>query len=61
MHWSFAAVISLTFPLIAERSGANAFAFYAVCMIGQLVWVAIKMPETKGVPLETIQRQLGID
>lgn len=61
VHWSFAAVISLTFPLIAERSGANAFAFYAVCMIGQLAWVALKMPETKGIPLETIQQQLGID
>lgn len=61
IHWSFAAVISLTFPLIAERSGANVFAFYAICMFGQLLWVAIKMPETKGIPLETIQRQLGIE
>lgn len=61
VHWTFAAVISLTFPLIAERSGASAFAFYAVCMVGQLLWVAIRMPETKGIPLETIQRQLGID
>jgi SP family xylose:H+ symportor-like MFS transporter len=60
VHWTFAAVISLTFPLIAERSGGNAFAFYAACMIGQLLWVAIIMPETKGVPLETIQQQLGI-
>ena len=58
---AFAAVISLSFPLIAEQSGANAFAFYAVCMIGQLLWVIFKMPETKGVPLETIQKQLGID
>ena len=60
VHWTFAAVISLTFPLIAERSGANAFAFYALCMVGQLIWVIVKMPETKGIPLETIQKQLGI-
>jgi MFS family permease len=61
VHWTFAAAISLTFPLIAEQSGANAFAFYAVCMIGQLLWVLLKMPETKGIPLETIQKRLGID
>jgi hypothetical protein len=29
-------------------------------MILQLLWVKIMMPETKGVPLEDMQRQLGI-
>lgn len=59
-HWVFAAAISWTFPLIAERSGGHIFAFYAVCMIGQLAWVLLVMPETKGVPLEHIQQKLGI-
>lgn len=60
-HWIFAAIISQTFPLIAEKSGGHIFAFYALCMVGQLLWVLIVMPETKGVPLEKIQEQLGIE
>ena len=60
-HWIMAALISWTFPMIAEISGGNTFAFYALCMVGQLVWVIIIMPETKGISLEQIQRELGID
>ena len=59
-HWVMAAAISWTFPMIAEASGGNAFAFYAVMMVLQLVWVLRVMPETKGVPLEDIQKRLGI-
>jgi len=59
-HWSMAAAISWTFPMISAASGWMAFAFYAACMVGQLVWVLTAMPETKGVSLEKIQRQLGI-
>ena len=33
---------------------------YAVCMVGQLIWVLSVMPETKGISLEKIQKQLGI-
>lgn len=60
-HWFMAAVISLTFPVIAAKSGGHAFAFYAVCMIGQLLWVILVMPETKGISLEKIQKKLGIE
>jgi len=60
-HWIFAAAISQTFPLIAEASGGHVFAFYGLCMIGQLLWVILIMPETKGVPLEEIQRKLRIE
>ena len=59
-HWVMAAVISWTFPIIAEISGGHTFAFYAVCMVGQLVWVLLVMPETKGLSLEHIQKKLGI-
>jgi SP family xylose:H+ symportor-like MFS transporter len=59
-HWVGAAAVSWTFPIIAEASGGHAFAFYAVMMVGQLVWVLRVMPETKGVPLEDIQKRLGI-
>ena len=61
VHWVMAALISWTFPVIADQlGGGNTFAFYAVMMIGQLVWVLVVMPETKGIPLEEIQRRLGI-
>jgi sugar porter (SP) family MFS transporter len=60
-HWIFAAAISQTFPIIAEKSGAHVFAFYAACMVGQLLWVMFLMPETKGASLEDIQKRLGID
>jgi MFS family permease len=59
-HWIFAAVISLTFPLIAEASGGHVFAFYCIMMVLQLIWVLSVMPETKGVPLEEIQKKMGI-
>jgi SP family xylose:H+ symportor-like MFS transporter len=60
-HWIAAAVISWTFPLIAEVSGGYTFAFYGVCMVGQLIWVLFVMPETKGITLEGIQKKMGID
>ncbi|HOX57955.1 MAG TPA: sugar porter family MFS transporter [Candidatus Paceibacterota bacterium] len=59
-HWIMAAAISWTFPIIAAKSGGHTFAFYAVCMVGQLLWVWFLMPETKGVSLEQIQKRLGI-
>ncbi len=59
-HWFMAAIISWTFPMIAEISGGHTFAFYAVCMVAQLFWVIYIMPETKGVSLEQIQKKLGI-
>ena len=55
-----AAAISWTFPIFAEASGGYTFAFYAVMMVLQLLWVLRVMPETKGVPLEDIQKRLGI-
>jgi SP family xylose:H+ symportor-like MFS transporter len=59
-HWFMAALISWTFPVIAGASGGHAFAFYAAMMVLQLLWVLKVMPETKGVPLEEIQKRLGI-
>ena len=60
-HWAMNAVISWTFPMIAAAAGWMAFGFYALCMVGQLVWVLTVMPETKGVSLERIQEELGIE
>ena len=60
-HWFMAALISWTFPIIADKSGGHAFAFYCFCMVGQLLWVLFVMPETKGITLEQIQKKLGIE
>ena len=60
-HWFWAAAVSWTFPIIAEASGALAFAFFAGMMVLQLVLVWRFLPETKGVSLEQIQRTLGIE
>ncbi|MHB8864739.1 MAG: sugar porter family MFS transporter [Pirellulaceae bacterium] len=60
-HWVMAAAISWTFPMFAEASGGHTFAFYAAMMVLQLLWVLFVMPETKGIPLEDIQKELGIE
>jgi sugar porter (SP) family MFS transporter len=60
-HWVMAAAISWTFPMIAAASGWMTFAFYALCCVGQLIWVLTTMPETKGFSLEQIQRKLAIE
>lgn len=60
-HWVMAAAISWTFPMIAEKSGGHVFAFYAGMMVLQLIWVLAVMPETKGIPLEQIQKRLGAE
>ena len=58
-HWVFAALISWTFPVIAEISGGHTFAFYSSMMVLQLIWVLKVMPETKGVALEEIQKRMS--
>ena len=59
-HWFMCALIAWTFPMLAEKTGGHVFAFYAAMMVLQLLWVIFLMPETKGIPLEEIQRKLGI-
>jgi sugar porter (SP) family MFS transporter len=61
-HWVFAAVVSWAFPGIAAvLGGGAAFALFFVCMVGQLIWVLKVMPETKNVPLEEMEANLGIE
>lgn len=57
-HWCMAALVSWTFPVIADFSGGHTFAFFTICMVGQLLWVIFIMPETKGLTLENIQKRL---
>ena len=41
---------------LAAAAGWMTFAFYAACMVGQLIWVLAVMPGTKGILLEKIQK-----
>ena len=61
-HWIFAALITTVFPAVvtAFRPG-YIFLFFCVMMVLQLVWVRTMVPETKGIPLEEIQRQLKVE
>lgn len=68
VHWVFAALITLITPLFLDSDNGLVkddpwiiFAFFAGMMTLQLIWVLTKFPETKGVSLEDIQKQLGID
>ena len=57
-HWVMAAIISWTFPILAESSelgGAYAFTLFSAMMVLQLIFVWKVLPETKGKSLEQIQ------
>jgi sugar porter (SP) family MFS transporter len=60
-HWVFAALLTTVFPLMVSRlAPGTIFLFFCGMMALQLVWVLTMVPETKGVPLEEIQRRLGL-
>lgn len=60
-HWVFAALLTTFFPaMVGAFPPGWVFLFFAAMMVVQLVWVKMMVPETKGVPLEDIQQQLGI-
>ena len=58
-HWFFAALLTLVFPLMAEKLQPEViFGIFLGMMILQLIWVALFVPETKGIPLEEMQAQI---
>ena len=66
VHWVFAAIITLITPVfLDDKNGIfkdnpwPIFAFFAGMMVLQLVWVLTKMPETKGVSLEELEKKLA--
>lgn len=60
-HWFFAAGLTLVFPKMAETlAPAAIFGFFCFMMCLQLVWVKAMVPETKNVPLEEMEKKLGI-
>ncbi len=58
-HWVLAAIIPSLIPFLFSTIGAGAvFLIFTLMMLLQLLFVAFIMPETKGVPLEELSKQL---
>ena len=64
-HWIFAAIITLITPVFLDKEtgifGKNPwpiFLFFAFMMVLQLIWVLTRVPETKGVSLEELEKKL---
>jgi sugar porter (SP) family MFS transporter len=61
-HWIFAALLTTFFPkMVTAFAPGYVFLFFCAMMVLQLVWVKFMVPETKGVPLEQMQKKLGIE
>ena len=61
-HWVFAALLTTFFPAMVNAFAPGyVFLFFCGMMVLQLLWVKTMVPETKGVPLEEIQKKLGIE
>ena len=65
VHWVFAAIITLVTPIFLDKDKGifgkdpwPIFAFFAFMMVLQLVWVLTRMPETKNVSLEELEKKL---
>jgi sugar porter (SP) family MFS transporter len=60
-HWFFAALITSAFPTVVSAFPPGyIFSFFCGMMVLQLIWVKTMVVETKGVPLEEMQRRLGV-
>lgn len=64
-HWVFAALITLITPVFLDADEGifkdnpwPIFAFFAFMMLLQLVWVLTKVPETKAISLEALEKKL---
>lgn len=60
-HWFMNAIVSGTFPLMAQQSGGYPFLFFSAMMALQFFVVLFSYPETKGLSLEEMQHKLGVD
>ena len=61
-HWIFAALLTTFFPkMVTAFAPGYVFLFFCAMMVLQLIWVKFMVPETKGVPLEQMQKKLGIE
>ncbi|MEN6334959.1 MAG: sugar porter family MFS transporter [Phycisphaerales bacterium] len=59
--WLLDIAVTWSFPVLADMSGALVFVFFAAMMVLQFFLVLKYLPETKGVSLEDMQKQLGVE
>ena len=60
VHWILAALIPSFIPFLFNEIGtATVFAIFCLMMVFQLLWVYLKMPETKGRTLEELSKSLS--
>ena len=60
-HWIFAALLTTFFPtMVTAFPPGYVFLFFCGMMVLQLVWVKTMVIETKGVPLEELERKLAL-
>jgi sugar porter (SP) family MFS transporter len=59
--WALCAMVSWSFPVLAAKSAAVPFLFFAAMMVLQFFLVWIYLPETKGASLEELQRRMKIE
>jgi len=60
-HWVFAALLTTFFPkMVTVFPPGYVFLLFCGMMVLQLIWVKTMVVETKGVPLEDIEKKLGI-
>jgi sugar porter (SP) family MFS transporter len=58
-HWVFAALVAQVFPFFAANvAGSYIFGFFAFMMVLQLLYVWKMMPETKGMALEDMEKNI---
>ncbi len=65
IHWVFAAIITLITPFFLDKDTGifkenpwPIFAFFGGMMVLQLIWVLTRVPETKGISLEELEKKL---
>lgn len=59
VHWILAAVVPSLIPVLFSTVGAGmVFLFFTIMMVFQLLFVALMMPETKGISLEELSKTL---
>jgi MFS transporter, SP family, arabinose:H+ symporter len=59
-HWVFAALLTTFFPMLVSAFPPGCvFSFFAGMMVLQFIWVKTMVIETKGLPLEQIQKRPG--